>query len=96
MSGFDEENPFYNKEVVFTGTMARPRHDLMQMVMDIGGRTKDSLTRSTDFLVVGQQDFRIVGEEGMSGKQKKAMEMIAKGSPLQVLSEAEFLMMITP
>jgi DNA polymerase-3 subunit epsilon len=93
-SGFDEENPFYNKEVVFTGTMARPRHDLMQMVMDIGGRTKDSLTRSTDFLVVGQQDFRIVGEEGMSGKQKKAMEMIAKGAPLQVLSEAEFLMMI--
>ncbi len=93
-SGFDEENPFYNKEVVFTGTMARPRHDLMQMVMDIGGRTKDSLTRSTDFLVVGQQDFRIVGEEGMSGKQKKAMEMIAKGAPLQVLSEAEFFMMI--
>ena len=93
-SGFDEENPFYNKEVVFTGTMARPRHDLMQMVMDIGGRTKDSLTRSTDFLVVGQQDFRIVGEEGMSGKQKKAMEMIAKGASLQVLSEAEFFMMI--
>lgn len=93
-SGFDEENPFYNKEVVFTGTMARPRHDLMQMVMDIGGRTKDSLTRSTDFLVVGQQDFRIVGEEGMSGKQKKAMEMIAKGAPLQVLSEAEFMMMV--
>lgn len=93
-SGFDEENPFYNKEVVFTGTMARPRHDLMQMVMDIGGRTKDNLTRSTDFLVVGQQDFRIVGEEGMSGKQKKAMEMIANGAPLQVLSEAEFFMMI--
>lgn len=92
--GFDEGNPFYNKEVVFTGTMARPRHDLMQMVMDIGGRTKDSLTRSTDFLVVGQQDFRIVGEEGMSGKQKKAMEMIAKGAPLQVLSEAEFMMMV--
>ena len=95
-SGFEEENPFYNPEVVFTGTMNRPRQEMMRMVMDIGGRTKDSLTRSTDFLVVGQQDFRIVGEEGMSGKQKKAMEMIAKGSPLQVLSEAEFLMMITP
>lgn len=92
--GFDEENPFYGKEVVFTGTMARPRHDLMQMVMNIGGRTKDSLTRSTDFLVVGQQDFRIVGEEGMSGKQKKAMEMISKGAPLQVLSENEFYSML--
>ena len=93
-SSFDEENPFYNKEMVFTGTMARPRHDLMQMVMDIGGHTKDNLTRSTDFLGVGEQDFRIVGESVMSGKQKKAMEMIAKGATLQVLSEAEFMIMI--
>ena len=92
--GFDDENPFYDKEVVFTGTMNMPRQDMMRMVLDIGGRTKDTLTRSTDFLVVGQQDYRIVGEEGMSGKQKKAMQMIEKGAPLQVLSEAEFMEMI--
>ncbi len=92
--GFDDENPFFGKEVVFTGTMALPRQQLMRMVLDIGGRTKDSVTRSTDYLVVGQQDFRIVGQDGMSGKQKKAMQMIAKGAPLQVLSESEFLMMI--
>lgn len=94
-SGFDEENPFYNKEVVFTGTMARPRHDLMQMVMDIGGRTKDSLTKTADFLVVGQQDYRVVGEEGMSAKQKKALQMIEKGASLTVLSENEFMEMIS-
>lgn len=93
-SSYDEENPFYNKEVVFTGKMYRPRQDMMRMVMDIGGRTKDSLTKTTDFLVVGQQDYRIVGEDGMSGKQEKAMKMIEKGSSLQLLSEAEFLMMI--
>lgn len=89
--GFDESNPFYGKEVVFTGAMAMPRQEMMRMVLDIGGRTKDSLTKTADFLVVGQQDYRIVGEEGMSGKQKKAMEMIAKGAKLKVLSEDEFL-----
>lgn len=93
-AGFDDENPFYDKEVVFTGKMYRPRQDMMRMVMDIGGRTKDNLTKTTDFLVVGQQDFRIVGEDGMSGKQEKAIKMIEKGAPLQVLSEAEFMMMI--
>ncbi len=92
--GFDDENPFYDKEVVFTGTMNMPRQDMMRMVLDIGGRTKDTLTRSTDFLVVGQQDYRIVGELGMSGKQKKAIQMIEKGASLQVLSEVEFLEMI--
>ena len=92
--GFDDENPFYDKEVVFTGTMSMPRQDMMRMVLDIGGRAKDTLTQSTDFLVVGQQDYRIVGEEGMSGKQKKAMQMIEKGAPLQVLSESEFMEMI--
>lgn len=92
--GFDDENPFYDKEVVFTGTMNRPRQELMRMVMDIGGRTKDNLTRSTNYLVIGQQDFRVVGDSGMSGKQKKAMEMIAKGANLTILSEDEFMQMI--
>jgi DNA polymerase-3 subunit epsilon len=93
--GFDELSPFYGKEVVFTGTMNSPRQELMRLVMDIGGRTKDSLTRTADFLVVGQQDYRVVGEDGMSSKQKKALAMIEKGAPLTVLSEEEFLKMVS-
>lgn len=94
-AGFDDENPFYGKEVVFTGTMAMPRQELMRMVLDIGGRTKDSLTKTADFLVVGQQDYRVVGEEGMSAKQKKALQMIEKGASLTVLSENDFMKMIS-
>lgn len=93
--GFDESNPFYDKEVVFTGTMTMPRQELMRMVLDIGGRTKDSLTKTADFLVVGQQDYRVVGEEGMSAKQKKALQMIEKGASLTVLSENDFMKMIS-
>lgn len=93
-TGFDDENPFYDKEVVFTGTMYRSRQEMMRMLLDIGGRTKDSVTKSTDYLVVGQQDFRIVGEDGMSGKQKKAMQMIKKGHHITIISEADFCEMM--
>ena len=91
---FDDENPFYDKEVVFTGTLYRSRQEMMQMLLDIGGRTKDSVTKSTDYLVVGQQDFRVVGDSGMSGKQKKAMQMIEKGHHITVISEADFCEMM--
>lgn len=93
-NSFDDENQFFDKEVVFTGKMYLQRQYLMQMVMDIGGRTKDSVTKTTDYLVVGQQDFRVVGQDGMSSKQKKAMQMIEKGASLIILSESEFLEML--
>ncbi len=54
----------------------------------------NSVTRTTNILVVGQQDYRIVGEEGMSKKQKKAMELIIKGQDLEIMSESEFLKII--
>lgn len=93
-SGFDNENIFFNKEVVFTGKMFLQRRDLMRMVLDIGGRTKDNVSQTTDFLVVGQQDFRVVGQDGMSSKQKKAMQMINDGALLTILTEAEFFEMM--
>lgn len=91
---FNEGNPFYNKEVVFTGKMEYERRDLMQMVMDVGGRTKESVTKTTDFLVVGTQDLRVVGSSGLSGKQKKAMQMIEKGHHIAVITEADFCQMM--
>jgi len=42
-------------------------------------------------LVVGQQDYRIVGDDGMSGKQEKAVKLIEKGSFLEIISEDDFL-----
>ena len=45
-------------------------------------------------LVIGQQDYRVVGESGLSNKQKKAMEFLNKGQDIEILSESEFLSMI--
>ncbi len=91
-SHFDENNYFYGKSVCFTGTFSfANRQQLLQWVADIGGTPTNSVTSKTDILVVGQQDFRIVGSDGMSSKQKKALQLLEKGQNIEVLSESDFL-----
>ena len=64
------------------------------MIADIGGIPSDAVTSRTDILVVGQQDYRVVGDSGMSSKQKKAIALKDKGQDIEILSESEFLSMI--
>lgn len=88
----DEGNYFYGKSVCFTGTTKYAnRKEMLQMVKNIGGIPMDSVTKETDVLVVGQQDYRVVGADGMSSKQKKALNMLEKGLTIEILSESEFL-----
>lgn len=91
----DEGNYFYNKVVCFTGKCQYgTRPEMLQRVADIGGIPANSVTTKTEVLVVGQQDYRVVGSDGISGKQKKAMELRDKGQDIEVLSEIEFMSMI--
>ncbi len=86
------ESIFYGKTVVFTGTLtSMVRAEAQQIIADIGGFNGNSVTKETDFLIVGQQDYRIVGEDNMSNKQEKAVKMIEKGAELEILSESEFI-----
>jgi DNA polymerase-3 subunit epsilon len=86
------ESLFYGKTVVFTGVLSSmPRTLAQQIILDIGGKIGNGVTKDTDYLVVGHQDYRIVGEDGMSGKQEKAIKLIEKGSALEVISEDAFM-----
>lgn len=88
----DEGNYFYGKSVCFTGTTKYgARKDMLQMVKNVGGTPMDSVTKDTDVLVVGQQDYRVVGSDGMSSKQKKALKLLEKGFDIEILSESEFI-----
>ena len=88
----DEGNYFYGKTICFTGkTQYAVRRVLLQMVKNIGGIPTDSVTSETDVLVVGQQDYRIVGADGMSSKQNKARKLLEKGQLIEILSESEFI-----
>lgn len=88
----DKGNYFYGKSVCFTGTTKYAvRKDMLQLVKNVGGIPIDSVTKNTDVLVVGQQDYRVVGSDGMSSKQKKALCLLEKGQNIEILSESEFL-----
>ena len=88
----DESNYFYGKNVCFTGTCTYgTRKDLLQKIKDIGGIPIDSVTKQTEVLVIGQQDYYRVGDSGMSNKQKKALKLLEKGQDIEILSESEFI-----
>lgn len=70
------------------------RAELLQKIADIGEIPMDSVSSKTDVFVVGQKDYRVVGSDGISGKQKNTMELKIKGQDIEILSESEFLGMI--
>ena len=91
-SKINPESIFYGKKVVFTGMLSSMiRRDAHQIIADIGGILEKSVTKETDYLIVGQQDYRIVGEDGMSGKQEKAIKLLEEGGHIEILSEEDFL-----
>lgn len=67
------------------------RSTAQQLIADIGGINAKGITKTTDFLIVGQQDYRVVGEDGMSNKQERAIKYIEKGFNIEVLSENDFI-----
>lgn len=90
-NNFDPDNPLYGKTCVFTGTLSRMvRKDAMQMVVDIGGQVADNVTKSTDFLIMGQQDYTKFADGKESSKTKKVKALQEKGQNIHILSEDDF------
>jgi DNA ligase (NAD+) len=52
-----EENvqtPFSGKTIVLTGTMAKPREEIKEMLENLGAHVTNSVSRKTDYLIVGE------------------------------------------
>lgn len=95
-SNFNTDHPFYNKNIVFTGTLNNiSRKNAMQKVVNIGGKIKSSVSSKTDFLIVGKQDLSLVGETGLSTKERKAYALIDKGHSIKILDESNFLNLLS-
>lgn len=62
--GLTVENPDYQEKekplpikgltFVITGTLPRPRHEVQEIIEQAGGRVSSSVSRNTDYLVVGE------------------------------------------
>jgi DNA polymerase-3 subunit epsilon len=72
------------------------RRDAMQHVVNLGGHCPTTVTKDTNFLVVGDQDFRKFTDGISSSKMKKAQDLRAAGTDIELISEDDFLRMLEP
>ena len=87
--------PLAGQMVIFTGVLERmTRKEAMQVVADLGGINGDTVTKNTNYLVLGNNDFCKSIKDGKSSKQKKAEKYILAGCDLQIISENVFYDMI--
>lgn len=95
---FNEEHPFYRKYGVITGTLKLGvREDAYILFEKVGGlreRYKPSVTKKTNFLIMGEQDLNRLNGKNESSKMIKAREYLEKGYGIELLGEDDFLRML--
>lgn len=84
-ASFDPSNPVAGRAFVFTGSLSIDRKEAQALVRSLGGRTPSDVS--------GEVDYLVAGEGPVGSKHKKAAKLAAEGSPIRVISEAEFLAM---
>lgn len=92
---FDETHPLYGKACCFTGALeSMQRKDAMQLVVDLGGTCTDSVTKKTNFLVLGNTDYCSNVKGNKTSKTLKAEKAKLSGQDIEIISENVFLDMI--
>lgn len=92
---FNEDHILFNKTCVFTGTLEKmTRKEAMQIVVNYGGICGDTVTKETNYLILGNNDYCKTIKDGKSNKQKKAESFKLKGQDIEILSENVFYDMI--
>ena len=95
VDGQDPTHTFSGKAFVFTGALqSMSRKQAMQKAVDVGGICTTTVSRVTNFVVLGQQDYRNLRDGKRSNKMKKAEELIDCGSKIEFISEKDFLEML--
>ena len=87
----DATNPLFGKVCVFTGTLDRMnRKQAETIVENIGGEIGKSVTKKTNYLILGNNDYNAAIKNGKSTKHKKAEELQAKGQEIEIIPEDYF------
>lgn len=91
----NEDNPLYGKVFVFTGVLDRMvRKEAMQIVVNHGGLNGDNVTKKTNYLVLGNNDYCTQIKDGKSNKLKKAEQYKLEGFDIEIIPENVFYDMI--
>lgn len=91
----DIGHAFSNKTVVFTGPLESfKRAEAMRKVRNAGGITGSSVTKKTNYLVVGVRNINKLSYDKKSTKLRKAEMLLEKGQDIKIISEDKFLEML--
>ena len=95
ITDFNIDNPIYNKTIVFTGILEKlSRKEAMQIVADLGGINGDNITKKTNYLILGNNDYCKTIKDGKSTKQKRAEKYKLDGCDIDIIPESLFYDMI--
>lgn len=87
----DEDGFFYNRHVVFTGKLEKMlRKDAMRIVVNLGGVLDNSVTKQTNYLILGDNDYNAILKGEKSSKHKKAEKLKLEGQDIEIIDERTF------
>ena len=87
----NEDSFFYGKHVVFTGKLERMvRQDAMQIVVNLGGILDKGVTKDTNCLILGNNDYNSILKGEKSAKHKKAEKLKLAGQDIEIIDEFTF------
>jgi DNA polymerase-3 subunit epsilon len=95
--GYDlSSNPLYDKNVVFTGALTSfTRKAAERATTTLGGHPKSSVSKKTDYVIVGVQDPRhFAAGANEYTKSRRARELRDEGYDIEILTESEFAAMV--
>ncbi len=88
---FDVDNLFYGKYVAVTGTLEKMlRKEAMQIIVDLGGYCEDGVTKKTNYLILGNNDYNPILRGKKSSKLIKAEKLKLEGNDIEIISENVF------
>ncbi|MBR3476566.1 MAG: ribonuclease H-like domain-containing protein [Candidatus Methanomethylophilaceae archaeon] len=94
----DKNDPtclLYNRYCVFTGRLERlSRKEAMQIVANLGGFNEDRVSKKTNYLILGNNDYCSTIKDGKSSKQKTAEKYKLNGQDIEIIPETVFYDMI--
>ena len=91
----DPSSPLFNRYCVFTGKLEKlTRKEAMQIVADLGGMNEDRVSKKTNFLVLGNNDYCSTIKDGKSSKQKQAEKLKLQGQDIEIIPETVFYDMV--
>ena len=86
--------PLSGCHCVFTGRLERfPRKEAMRIVAGLGGVNEKRVTRRTDVLILGNEEYKRAWG-GKSKKHRKAEELVLAGQEIEMIPENVFYDMV--